>query len=754
MAKKHKKNKQKINSGVSTPSQKYPTVVPRVTQDDGYNPYLDVKKVMGNLGLVAPKIPYQIYDIIDYLTLTDPYVSKYHNSTVTLANSGHNLIINAPSVQRAEEAISVSNEMALNCFPLAGDVGGLISGCLSQFARTGATCVEWTPDPSLSAITRAFLVPIKSLRFTYDPDGGGYLLCQQQIGIHTEHIGIVQLNTNQTLYYNAIVRDGNPYPIPPLIAAIEPSQNHKKIINKISLWMDKLSALGVMLAKVEPPPRLPGETQEKYDTKSQVFLDKIAKSVSENMSNGLGVAYSNVEFTFQNTQAGAAGAHDLLQMVLLGLFASMGRDPIMFGWNLGTSDTFIKVVYEELMKTLSFYQAGVKKVVEMGHRLNLALHGMGDCNVAVTFNAPRSLDQFRDSEAEYMDSKKYLEQMTSEPPAISLDEARSKLGYDQVVSKDNSFTASFSEADNKYHLLSKDKKYTQVMDNITPNYENTDHQDRLTQILKEASDKGFQAFSAWLGLLGNISKEEIVVKGLETYVNTTEDSIKPNIVSSITSAWTRESWDRGQGDPELFGTQEHHKNRERTVAEIAALLYLSNTVEPYMVNKFLSRSDWRLGNIREKLDELYQKYNLDQPTADNINAFRAECLQYFSKTSEDAAKTIGTVGSSRAQIWGSLFALNGDGVQKFRIVGPDDNRTCGFCRAMLGKEFSVGAEITNIQDIVDTNDPNIGDLATFITKRFGSDLSGLSGSTSEQLQADGLVIPPYHPSCRHWIEAV
>ena len=756
MARKKNKNRSgALPSGADAPGKNYPTVTPRITQDDGYNPYLDVKKVMGNLGLVAPKIPYQIYDIIDYLTLTDPYISKYHNSTVTLANSGHNLVIDAPSVKRAQEAVDISNTMAMNCFPLAGDIGGLISGCFSQFARTGATCVEWTPDPTLSAITRAFLVPIKSLRFTYDPDGGGYILCQQQIGIHTEHIGIVQLNTNQTMYYNAVVRDGNPYPVPPLISAIEPSQNHKKIINKIGVWMDKLSALGVMLAKVEPPPRLPGETQEAYDQKAQVFLDKIAKSVSNNMSSGLGVAYSNVEFSFQNTQAGAAGAHDLLQMVLLGLFASMGRDPIMFGWNLGTSDTFIKVVYEELMKTLAFYQSGVKKVVEMGHRLNLALHGMGDCAISVNFNAPRSLDQFRDSEAEYMDSKKYLEQMTSDPPAISPEEARSKLGYDQVTTKDNSFTASFSSKDNKYYLNDKPKKYVQVFKNIKPDHEEKDQVDRLTQIIKESSDKGFHAFSAWLGFLGNINKGLVVNTGTDTYVKAAEDSIKPDIVSAVTSNWIRESWDRGQGDPELFKTEEHHKNRERGPAEIAALLYLATVVGPYMVNKWMSRSEWRLETTRNKLSELYDKYDLDHYTAESMNAFREECLKYFSKSAENAATVIGKVDGARAQIWGSLFAISGDGTQEFEIVGPDDNLTCEFCREMIGKRFSVDAEIKNIQDMVDQNNPDLGDLAEFITKRFGgSDISALSSSTSEELQADGLVIPPYHPRCRHWIEAV
>lgn len=737
--------------GEGMPQISYPTVTPRISQDDGFNPYLDIKRYWAGLGVVVPKIPYQVFDIVDHLVLTDPYINKYHNSTVALANSGHEIQVSASSVQRAIKAIDACNEMAQTCFPNGANVTGLVTSCFSQLCRSGATCVEWVPDPGLNKVNWGFLVPIKTIRFTFDPDNDGYILCQQQIGIHEEHIGIVPLNMNQTIYYNPCIKDGLPYATPPLISAIEPAATHKNIIEKIGKWMSKLSALGVMLAEVAPPPRLPGETQEMYDQKAQTYLDKIAASVSQNMASGLGIAYNNVKFSFSNTQAGAAGAEDLLKMVLLGLFAGLNRDPIMFGWNTNNSDSYIKVIYEELMRSLAFYQTGVKAVLEKGYRLNLALRGMSDCNVTASFNAVRSLDQFRDSEADYMDSKKILEQLQA--MAITPEEARSKLGYDQAVADENTFSAQFSENQGRYIFQKKDPHFVQVIDNLDTNYTKKDYKDRLTGLLKEASDKGFLVFSAWIGNLLELNKNQVVTDGIDTYIKATENSIDKNIVSVITAHWDRQNWNEADPTPSDFSTKTDRKDNSKTDAELAALMFLGSVLDPYLITNYLSRSEWRQETIRNAISQLYDKYDLDNPTAENINAFRRDALKLFSKVAEDTAQMLSQVGGDRARSWATMFGMQSDGVERFRIVGPDDARTCGFCRAMIGREFSVVDEIRNITAIVNKNETDLGETGAFITKRFES-LEEVENASDKELQESGLIIPPYHPRCRHWAEPI
>ena len=61
----------------------------------------------------------------------------------------------------------------------------------------------------------------------------------------------------------------------------------------------KLSVLGVLLAKVERPPRKPGQEDEEYNQPmAQEYLNKVADSFTKEMDDGICVSYDNIEFQF------------------------------------------------------------------------------------------------------------------------------------------------------------------------------------------------------------------------------------------------------------------------------------------------------------------------------------------------------------------------------------------------------------------------------------------------------------------------
>lgn len=220
--------------------------------------------------------------------------------------------------------------------------------------------------------------------------------------------------------------------------------------------MQKVSGLGVMLAEVEPPPREPGETQTAYDTKAGRYLQQIADTVTANLNNGLGIGYSNIKFSFQSTQSGAQGARDILQLVLQGMFSALQRDPIFFGWQFQSSDSFAAVVYEEMYKSLKLYQMGVKRAIEHGHRLNLALAGMADIDLSVQFRDEHTSDVFKESEARMMLSQAIIAQL--EAGLITPEEARRMLGYEDKNLETGAYVAAFNRASNAYSLLPYEQK--------------------------------------------------------------------------------------------------------------------------------------------------------------------------------------------------------------------------------------------------------------------------------------------------------
>lgn len=427
-------------------AKSYPSVVPRISRDENF---YSIKYLKEQFSIPAT-FPFEFYDMIDTAAIIDPYIAKYVHTTVSLSNVTHKLYIKTDSERRANKAIAIANQFAARCFPHGGGMDGIVSAMLSQLARTGALCVEWAPDRAKTRIDRGFLVPVKSLRFRYSDTQGNIELTQLRDG------HMIPLNPLQVSYHGLIFRDTNPYPLPPILPALEACATHRDIMSQIKVWMQKVSGLGVMLAEVEPPPREPGETQTAYDTKAGRYLQQIADTVTANLNNGLGIGYSNIKFSFQSTQSGAQGARDILQLVLQGMFSALQRDPIFFGWQFQSSDSFAAVVYEEMYKSLKLYQMGVKRAIEHGHRLNLALAGMADIDLSVQFRDEHTSDVFKESEARMMLSQAIIAQL--EAGLITPEEARRMLGYEDKNLETGAYVAAFNRASNAYSLLPYEQK--------------------------------------------------------------------------------------------------------------------------------------------------------------------------------------------------------------------------------------------------------------------------------------------------------
>lgn len=726
----------------------YPSVTARVSKEE------DRIGLQGafstGLSVIAAKFPFEFYSVIDSLALIDPYLSKYIYSTIALGNAGHSLEIDTSSEAEADKIIQVANDLAARCFPFAGGMDGLVNGLLSQLARAGGLAVEWVPDNALTRVERAYIIPMKTLRFRYDAKGN-ILLCQDQgIISNNTSAGLVPLNLVQTTFHATTARDGNPYPIPPALAALESCSVHRTIADKIKQWMDKVSALGILLAEVEPPPREPGETQTAYNNKAERYLTQIADSITDNMSSGIGVAYNNTKFTFQNTQASAQGAKDILQIILQGLFSGLNRHPIFFGWNFSTTESYAKVVYEEMMQGIIAFQQGVKRAIEHGHRLNLALNGYGDVGVSVHFNSGSSIDEFRDAEAEYMTTQSVLSQIES--GVLSVAEARQLLGHEDVKAGAGEFVASFDNKSSRYSKIIRDRHKVWngfTLHNQTDELEET-YETWINNQYEDANDNGIEAFISWLMLQGELSEEDFIRGGSAKLIDYIERDIKEADVSIKASKYITEYWQDAKRDKKLFGDRYDKLTQGMSDAEKLAIAYLVADVEPFQVGSYLSKSTLRVKQIENFLSSYYRNHQ-----SGDYGLLRAQLGQFFNGLSDNASEVIARQAFGRAKSWASLYSLREEGVTEYIIEGPRDHAKCDYCWGMLGRVFSVEKEIRRIENIVDSQDPDIADVGKDIHSRYpGKDgLNKLLATPSVEIQLTGLTSPPYHPRCRDYIVA-
>jgi hypothetical protein len=705
----------------------YPTVTARVSVDEEGQYGAQVDRFLRGLSVIAAKFPFEFYNVIDNLTMIDPYISKFHQTTINMGNLGHTLELDTDSESKADAAIAVANDLAARCFPISGGMDGLVNAMLSQVARTGGMCVEWVPDKTLSRVERAFVIPIKTLRWRYNAKNELEL-------VQIQNDGLVPLNMTQTSYHNATIRDTNPYPIPPAIAALESCSAHRTIIEKIKDWMEKVSALGVLLASVSPPPREIGETQAQYDLKAQAYLEKIAKSIQDNMSTGIGVGYNNIEFTFQNTQSAAQGAQDILQIVLHGLFAALHRDPLFFGWHFNSTESYARVVYDEMVQGIKAFQLGLKRLLEHGHRLNFALHGMGDVGVSVHFNSGASIDAFRDAEAEYMKTQAIIAQI--EPGVLSIEEARKILGHDDRKAESGKFVASFNKSDRRYQILRLHNQWVGAEFD-----EGEEYEDWVEKQLSSANSEGSKALLLWLLLFVNSrdlpDKESFIREGVTRFISAAEGSISKRQISGRARDYLTKEWNKGRT-----------ANGSISNKELAAIAFLAGAVEARVISEYLSRSTQRQSSIEAFLNKIYSGIK----TGDGSGAVALEIASLSDRLADNAASVIASTSVRRARVWAKLYSMERDGVELYRVDGPRDDRKCDFCWGMLDRVFSVSNATDRIRDAIENGYDEFERNMPFLKDLIG--IEDLKKMSDYEVQNTGFAAPPYHPNCRDYLVEV
>lgn len=752
------------------PKAGYPRVTARVSTDVGGNFSEAISQFMEDFTGVAAKYPFELLDALDAIFMFEPYQAKYLHTTLALGNTGHKLRIGAGTEQRAKEAMSVVNDFAARCFPWSGGSDGAINGLFCQIARTGGLCCEAAPTGSLDDIRRIYLPPVRSIRFRRRPDGT-LELCQLQDG------RLVPLNPVQTVYHVAVPWDNSPYPMPPVLGAIRAAARLHKFDDSIDGWLHKLSALGVFLAELDPPPQEGNEEQSVYDAKAQTYLNDIATTIRDNLSQGFAAGYSNVRFKFQNTTAGAGGAKDLLQMVLQGLFAGLQRDPIFFGWNWNTTETFAKVVFEELLGGILNFQQGVKRAMEHVLRLQLALQAFGDASISLVFKENRSLDAFMHSEAEQMRAQSVVSQF--EAGLIDREEARRLLGHEDQDASAGAFVAAFNRGLGQYEMEPFRRKVWNGYDagrQLGPQnasmieVANSAAEARsaarqyvweIQRELSEAGRIGVRAVYDW-ALARDIPEEEIFVQEvLRLLIDRSEGSLDAAILEEIArkhleTIWT---WARYE-DKYTFGPEWDRSARSLGVqfdgVDYTALNYLKR-VDRFYVSKFLSGDERVSRQVSDFLREQYLERGLGRgKSIRELRKFEDAFGDLVERIGEHRARVIIDTGVSRAQNWGEMYALHDEEITTFRIAGPWDRLTCAWCNAMRYHEFQVSREIERIEHILSSGDEDISKFAKFITSRFARNegLKELQRLDSADIQATGMVSAPLHPQCRHRVVAV
>jgi len=385
---------------------------------------------------LSPVIPPSYLDFIQLMAVVNPIIADIVRKNVTLSNTGHSLIVTDAPDRQVEIAVAELNRLAPIIYPGSAGVDGLFGHYFYQLATTGALSSEDVLTDDLRGVRRVALVPVRSIAHKYED--GQYV--QYQTGALSA-AGGVRLDPATYHYFAADTLENSPYAIPPLVSAIRAVLIQNDMMDSFEFIMRKLGMMGLVVAKVTPPPRKSGESDKEYMRRVRDYLGDVGAALGDNYRKGMLVFPNDIDVENKAVStAGAASVESLMKIINQNIFSGAHSDPGLHGFNYGTTETFARVVYTEMVNGQAFNRLLVKRRQEATYRLHLllALKGLQP-NVAVVFKDPPSLNPNIEELADTYKVSNTIKKVQG--GYITPDQGAQEMGYDSAADPERALMA-------------------------------------------------------------------------------------------------------------------------------------------------------------------------------------------------------------------------------------------------------------------------------------------------------------------------
>jgi hypothetical protein len=383
-------------------------------------------------GSVSPVIDFQMLSLLKSLWIYNPDMSQFVSNIVNLANTGHQITVDASSARRAEQAITRINESASRLYRNGAGIDGLINAYLAQIAWSGALSSEDVVNFAQRRVDKVVLVPVEQIRFRYLE--GEYVPHQKPgvgAGLTRSPLGLVRLNDETYHYYALQTVENSPYAKPPASAAVASITGPQTdMLDNIKFIAKKLGLLGLVSLVVTKPDKDESESDAEYHSRARAYLAAVG-AAAENLSNkGLIVTFDDQKVEHSNVQSNGSGAYDLFRISEEQVFSGMASIPAFHGRTDSTTETYAYVMYHFMKAQSSNVQRLAKRRQERTYRLDLRLAGIEVNGISLGFNNFHALKPLEEADARKLRVETAL--LLAEKGVISPDKAAQEMGYDSA----------------------------------------------------------------------------------------------------------------------------------------------------------------------------------------------------------------------------------------------------------------------------------------------------------------------------------
>lgn len=359
---------------------------------------------------LAYMLPWEVLDYVELLSTFNPDYSQAVDNIRTLANSGHELFVDAKGKRAPANLKGRLEEKARTIQKSHGGIDGLIDKLLDQAATYGAMSGEWILNEDLDDVVEFVDINPKTIRYFWDKDKGRYCPYQKVTGDQAReaekrgqkvlNLAYVELNEETFQYYAFDAAPGSPYGTPPFLAALANIAIQRDMVNNMAQIVRKIGLLGIMDLVIAQLPKHPGEDDDEYEIRANQYLDDYVEVLEDMLRDGGIAHFDDVELGVTAVAGNAAGATNVFKQNEELVFSGLKSMPSVQGRSYSTTETYAGVAYDIIIRNTYKYQKAVKRVIEAGYWLMATAWGETPDSIRITFNSNKSLHRLQDAQAE------------------------------------------------------------------------------------------------------------------------------------------------------------------------------------------------------------------------------------------------------------------------------------------------------------------------------------------------------------------
>lgn len=357
---------------------------------------------------LAYGLPWQTLDYVELLATYNPDYSQAVENIKMLANSGHQLHIEAGSELKVRRIRSRLEKMSRTIQESHGGVDGIIEKMMDQAAVFGAMAGEFVVNDSMTGVVDFVDINPKSIRFFWEEDDQRYAPYQKVKQAQAQEaekknqkvIGsCVKLNEVTFRYYAFDAAPQSPYGVPPFLAALQNIAIQRDMVLNMAQIVKKIGLLAIIDMTVDKIKKRPSETEEQYYTRASQYLSDYADAVEDMAKEGGLVHYDDTNVKTYNIAGNAAGATNIFKQNEELIFSGLKSMPSVQGRSFSTTETYAGVAYEIVLRNTVRYQRAAKRFIEYGYWLDTQLSGEQADSISVVFNQNKTLQRLQNAQA-------------------------------------------------------------------------------------------------------------------------------------------------------------------------------------------------------------------------------------------------------------------------------------------------------------------------------------------------------------------